>query len=170
MPIQIQNLPKGLVGYKVASFGDWDPYVALTTADDTKDWSGLYVALNRQVAKGYRTDSLNDRGDGTVYLHEVHLLCDVRLAVCDDRQLGDVSIPGETKAAVVRQQLLASGLSLRPGPLIPQLGREGYFFMGYHDEVDIELIVPNNLSALVCLMKATTYTYRSWEKTAKISH
>jgi hypothetical protein len=87
LAIQIQYLDKGLIGYKAASYGEWCPYTNLTTADDSRDWSGLNVSLNPGLAKGYRTDYLApSSGNGIAYRHEVHLLQKVQLVVCDDPQ------------------------------------------------------------------------------------
>lgn len=49
---------------------------------------------------------------------------------------------------LVKAQLPQS-LGLRAGPLIPELRRQRYFFKGYHDDANMEIIVPNKLSAFV---------------------
>jgi hypothetical protein len=163
MAISVQRLAKGPIGFKMASYDTWDSHAALTGARNTGDWSGLYVALKTGLAEGYGVDYLDDKGNGTAYLHEVHLLCDVELLVCDSAELGDGS-KGETeKAALVRSQLPAS-IKVPDGFLIPQLGLAGnYFFQGLHDsEGNEELIIPNNHLNLVQLIKPVTYKYKGF--------
>jgi hypothetical protein len=171
MAINVENLSKGLIGYKASSFGTWDSSAYQVKADDSKDWSGLYVSLTRKLAKGYRLDYLDQKtGGGTVYLLEVHLLEEVKLLVCDDKSLGDGKIDENTKKKLVIQQLPSSIKVNEDGLLLPQLGKAGYFFKGFHDPDDMELIVPNCLCAKVNLIKAVTYQYKKWEKSERIKH
>ena len=170
MAIEIEELKKGVIGFKMASYSDWCPYTNLTTANDSGEWAGLYVSLNKQVAEGYGTDYLDlNSGNGDAFMHVVHLLQQVKLIVCDDRTLGDGGVKGDAKADLVRAQLPKT-IVLKDGPLIPELGRQGYFFKGYHDEDNMELIVPNKLSALVVLMKRVTYTYQRWFAKSQTVH
>lgn len=52
----------------------------------------------------------------------------------------DDDLGESTTTAIVRAQA---------GPLIPELRRQRYFFKGYHDDANMEIIVPNKLSAFV---------------------
>jgi len=171
MTIRVETLSKGLLGYKSSGYGTWDSSAYRVNADDSKDWSGLYVSPTRKLAKGYLTDSLNSTtGSGTAYLLEVHLLEAVNLLVCDDKRLGDDKIDADTKKKYVLQQLPSSIKVNEDGLLIPQLGQAGYFFKGFHDADDMELIVPNCICAKVNLIKAVTYQFKGWEKATKTKH
>lgn len=170
MAIQIERLKSGHIGYKVASYGDWNPYIAITSADDSKDWSGLYVALSTDIAKGYRTDGLSGDGYGTAFLHEVKLLNEIDVVVCDDPKLHDESETSDAKAKLVKSQLASAGIDIGSNLLIPSLGAKGYFFKGYHDKDNMELIVPNKLADRITLMKSITYSYQNWCKVGKVRH
>ena len=172
MAIQINTLSQGLIGYKASNYETWNSHEYIAKADDSKDWSGLYVSLTRKLAKGYRTDYLDENtGGGMVYLHEVHLLVEeVNVLVCDDEKLGNGMIDATEKKKLVIQQLPQDIKVNKDGLLLPQLGKAGYFFKGFHDPDDMELIVPNCLCFKVNLIKAVTYEYRNWEKSNKVKH
>lgn len=171
MAIHIETLPKGLIGYKASGYETWNSSAYQLNADDSKDWSGLYVSLTRKLAKGYRYDYLDEStGGGTVYLHEVHLLENMNLLVCDDKKIGDGTIDANTKKKLVIQQLPQGIKVNEDGLLLPQLGQAGYLFKGFHDPDDMELIVPNRLCSKVNLIKHVTYKFKNWSKSAKIKH
>ena len=93
----------------------------------------MNVSLNPGLAKGYRTVYLDpNSGNGIAYRHEVHLLQKVQLVVCDDPRLGEGGVEETTKATLMKAQL-QQAIGLGAGPLIPELGRQGYFFKGYHE-------------------------------------
>jgi hypothetical protein len=164
MTIRIENLRKGSIGYKMSNFAVWSPYVNLTTAQDDKDWSGIYLAPDRSVAEGYGSDYLDATGAGSANMHRVLLLQDMKMVVCDDPKLGDGSMAEQDKTALVKAQLASdASIKLDARPLIPSLGRLGYVYKGYHDdEGNWEIIVPNRLSAFLSMLRTSTYRYKGF--------
>lgn len=166
MAIHEETAVPGFIGYKMASYSKYAPHIVISTADNTKDWDGLYVAPNKAVAEGYGPDYLNQHGSGTTYLYEVHLLWPMNLLFCDDDSLGDGTISQDVKAARVREQLTAARFKNPAGPLIPGLAAKRRIFKCFHDkEGNHEIIIPNMLAGAVSLIRPEKFTYRQGRRT-----
>lgn len=169
MAVTVSVLRKGLIGYKVSGYETFDGKLAMSGADN-QEWSGLYVAESRSVARGYRMDVLDEStGSGTAYFHEVHLLEDMKVLVCDDKEFASGAKSGDEKADIARQQIgtqAAVGTAL----LMPRLGELGFAWKGLHDGSDFEIVIPLKLCSKVVMMKAKTYTYKGFEKKSVAVH
>lgn len=163
MAIIIDQLRMGRIGFKMAKYDRWCPFTNMTTADDSGQWAGLYISPTAEMSMGYAQDCLDENtGNGNAYLHIAHLLRDLNVLICDDPALGVGDTPGDQKARIVKNQL-PPNIVVGDAPLIPSLGRLGYAFKSYHDqEGNMEIIIPNKLSAFVWMIRQSTLNYEGF--------
>lgn len=163
MAITIEDLPTGKIGFKGSAFDKWDPFASLTGADDSKEWSGIYIAPEADLAKGYLGDYADENtGKGTAYIHIVELLSPLKLLVCTDDIIGDGSVSGDVKAKHIKDNMPGE-ISFGAGLLIPRLGQLGYAYKGLHDsEGGMELVIPNKLSAMLTMARYSTHQISGW--------
>lgn len=137
MDLEIKEF-KELEGYKATSYERWDP--AQYDGDDTKDWSGLYIAEIESTAQGYLPDTVKS---GFAFIHKVSLINKMKLIICldDSFKTGDIDID------TLKKSLRANDIDVQGNHLlIPRLGELGYAFMCYNNmEGDKEIIIPNTL-------------------------
>jgi hypothetical protein len=164
MPVTIQNMPMGPLGWKTTSYAAWNPFNTIPILKETDDWAGFYIAPSKEMAEGYGADYLDSYGNGSAFIHEVHLIRSIRCVVCTDALMGSRSVSRSEKAAHIRANLPPEIVSILPsGALIRSLGRLGYALKCYHDEErNVEIIFPNNLSALLILAGTRELEYRGF--------
>lgn len=167
MPVTIENIPSGPLGWKTTGFSEWNPFTSMTTASNFGDWSGLYVASNKDLAEGYAFDYIDeDSGSGSAFIHEVHLIKSLKVVKCTDPLLGSSSIPESVKTAHIRANLPDQiKESLRGGPLMPSLGQLGYALKCFHDEErNVEIIIPNNLSSFLVFLGTKEMRFKGFNR------
>lgn len=144
MDISTSDLAVGWIGIKCAAFHTWNAQTYETNATNRDDWSGLYVALNEDTAKGYAPNMV-EHGHGDVYLHNVSLTTSTRLITGLDESFKT----GHIDMTAVKTALRTAGIDVGNDQLlIPRLGELGYFFKCYNNEEgDMEVIVPNNMAS-----------------------
>lgn len=141
MNISLGSINGGFIGYKAASYENWDSTIYQKNSDNGNEWSGLYIAEEESTACGYLPDMVGDGGSGIAYIHKVDLNENVNIVIC----LDDSFRTGEIDMDALKKALREKGLDVQDNQLLmPRLGELGYFFKCYNnDEGAIEIIVPN---------------------------
>jgi hypothetical protein len=142
MDVTLTTLDRGQIGFKSAGYETWNSVTYVNTAKNDQDWSGLYVAVVEDTAKGYLPDMV-ESGAGTAYIHKVILSEAVKMIVCMD----DGFKTGSYDMGALKLALAAKHVAVDTGDLLmPKLGQLGYLFKCYNNEDGaIEIIVPNNM-------------------------
>ena len=167
MPVTLESIPSGPLGWKSTSFSQWSPFTAMSTANNLEDWSGLYVSSSKELAEAYGSDYVDQiSGNGSAFIHEVHLTKSLKVVRCTDAVMGSPSVQGSIKAAHIRANLPDQiKNSLRGGPLMHSLGKLGYVLKCFHDEeCNVEIIIPNNLSSLLIFLGTREMRFRNFEQ------
>ncbi|MFG6105623.1 hypothetical protein U2F10_25470 [Leptothoe sp. EHU-05/26/07-4] len=150
MKIELSKL-SGLIGYKGASYKSWDASYYKSEAKNDADWSGLYIALDENVAQGYLPDMVPSPGNGKAYIHKVSLDEKVNLITC----LDDSFKTGKIDIDALKSALSGQGIVVKKNEkIIPKLGKLGYLFKCFNNEEGaIEIIVPNNMVDKISMSK-----------------
>lgn len=136
MKIKIITLKEGFIGYKSAKEKLWNYDVFKKSYELKNDWSGLYIAEDEELAKGYLNNYLvvEDgviKGDQMAYIHKVYLEKSVKIIICNEEgfKTGDRD-EKKLKSALSELKIKIN----EDDKLIQRLAERGYLFNCYNNE------------------------------------
>ncbi|WP_339057786.1 DUF4157 domain-containing protein [Candidatus Regiella endosymbiont of Tuberolachnus salignus] len=170
---QTEFLKEGTILYKCTRFEDYSVDKALQgdinnirgLAKDKpkkgdRDWVGQYFALDKEIAKGYGAEYLEDsEGTGTVYLQVATVKKNIPLLIMENNEYGSGDITGRAKANLMKEYL-----NLYPNePLIHTLSDFNYALQFPHDqEGGKEVIMTRDLLKNLLFKEPVTIKYKNY--------
>ena len=116
-PIVFGKVEKDATLYKCSKFENFDMASAKEGCDTKGEWAGQYFAYNKDVSEGYANDYLNDKGEGTVYMHEFKVSNELKsLETSGDDFAGGIA--GDVKSGMIKDFLHENSESVNGQELI----------------------------------------------------
>lgn len=100
------------------------------------DWAGFYLAATKEHAKNYADIPGNA-------LFQVSLRKELTLITCTSETMGDGTIAGDKKAAMIREALKGKYPTLLTGELMEGFGALGCIFKCFEHKDSYEIAIPD---------------------------